>query len=196
MVIYAAVAFVHNRISEAIKRVDVLLPPPSLKILQFFVKELKSFQNFVERLDSKSRERMSALLEGIFNTIDDYIDEDSFMCGGIDALLDEQISYEDLSGGIHSLVEQLKKVEKEYYTLQEDDHKEVVSSSSSRSVSKSKMVGLCIGKITLVQEIFEDLDIIEWFDCCDWVAAGFEWRTGKTRTSEEITEDILAQVDP
>ncbi|KAL8490276.1 hypothetical protein ACS0TY_025982 [Phlomoides rotata] len=53
-----------------------------------------------------------------------------------------------------------------------------------------------IGKTTLAREIFEDLDIIEWFECRVWVTAGFEWREGRERTSEEITEDILAQVDP
>ncbi|KAL8494682.1 hypothetical protein ACS0TY_025498 [Phlomoides rotata] len=53
-----------------------------------------------------------------------------------------------------------------------------------------------IGKTILAREIFEDLDIIEWFECRVWVTAGFEWREGRERTSEEITEDILAQVDP
>ncbi|KAL8490370.1 hypothetical protein ACS0TY_026036 [Phlomoides rotata] len=273
MAVYFAVAGLHRRISKIIERVDVLLPPPSLKILEFFEKELKSFRNFVERLDSKSRERMSASLQGVFDTIKAYVDEDGSVIFGDLNIIVEGEQYEDLSRGIHSLVEQLKKVEKEYYTfqeddqkevvsssravytlyadlknmfsrgihslvdqlkkvekeyytLQEDDHKEVVSSlsSSSRVVSKSKMVGLCdqrrrvkddlilpwqddiifyaifgmagIGKTTLAREIFEDLDIIEFFECRVWVTAGFEWRPGRERTSEEITEDILAQVDP
>ncbi|KAL8490371.1 hypothetical protein ACS0TY_026037 [Phlomoides rotata] len=223
MAVYLLVAGLHRRISEIIKRVDVLLPPPSLKILEFFEKELKSFRNFVERLDSKSRERMSASLQGIFYTIKAYIYEDGLIFANMNSIVDGE-RYEDVSRGIHSLVEQLKKVEKEYYTLQEDDQKEVVSSSSSRAVSKTKMVGLCdlrrllkddlihpwrgdsifnsifgmagIGKTTLAREIFEDFDIIEWFECRVWVTAGFEWRPGRERTSEEITEDILAQVDP
>ncbi|KAL8490069.1 hypothetical protein ACS0TY_025821 [Phlomoides rotata] len=226
MSLYYAVAYLHCRISRIIERVDVLLPPPSLKILEFFEKELKSFRNFVERLDSKSRERMSASLQGIFYTIKAYIkEEDRLIYGDLNIIVEGE-GYENLSRGIHSLIEQLKKVEKEYYTLQEDDHKEVVSSSSSssRAVSKSKMVGLCdqrrlvkdglilpwqeagifyfiygmagIGKTTLARETFEDLDIIEWFDCRVWVTAGFEWRPGRERTSEEITEDILAQLDP
>ncbi|KAL8490361.1 hypothetical protein ACS0TY_026031 [Phlomoides rotata] len=229
MAAYAAVATLLFQISRVIERVDVLLPPPSLKILEFAEKELKSFRNFVERLDSKSRERMSASLQGVFDTIWAYIEEDdSVICGDMNIIVDGE-RYEDLSRGIHSLVEQLKKVEKEYYTLQEDDQEEVVSSSlslssSSRAVSKSKMVGLCdqrrlvkdylilpwmaggifyfiygmagIGKTTLAREIFEDLDIIEWFECRAWVTAGFEWGAGEERTSEEITEDILAQVDP
>ncbi|KAL8490352.1 hypothetical protein ACS0TY_026022 [Phlomoides rotata] len=270
MTVYYAVAFLLFQISKIIERVDVLLPPPSLKILQFFEKELKSFRNFVERLDSKSRERMSASLQGISNTIGAYVDEYGFMYLDMNIIVEGE-RHEDVSRGIHSLVEQLKKVEKEYYTLQEDDHKEVVpssravytlyadlknmfsrgihsfveqlkkvekeyytlqeddqkevfSSSSSRVISKSKMVGLCdqrrlvkdelilpwrddiifysifgmagIGKTTLAREIFEDLDIREWFECGAWVTAGFEWRSGRERTSEEITEDILAQVDP
>ncbi|KAL8490410.1 hypothetical protein ACS0TY_026059 [Phlomoides rotata] len=221
MAVYVAVLYLHSRISNVIERVDVLLPPPSLKILEFAEKELKSFRNFVERLDSKSRERMTASLLGIIDTIEAYVNEYGFMYLDMNIILEVE-RYEDLSRGIHSLVEQLKEVEKEYYTLQEDAQKEVVSSSSSlsssRAVSKSKMVGLCdhrrllkdalifprltdniffsifgmagIGKTTLAREIFEDLDIIEWFECRVWVTAGRE------RTLEEITEDILAQVDP
>ncbi|KAL8490346.1 hypothetical protein ACS0TY_025537 [Phlomoides rotata] len=223
MAAYFAVATLHRRISRIIKRVDVLLPPPYLKILVFFEKELKSFRNFVERLDSKSREKMSASLQRIYHTTCAYMAEYSFMSDDMNIIEDGE-GYEDVSRGIHSLVEQLKKVEKEYYTLQEDpDHKEVVS-SSSRAVSKSKMVGLCdqrrllkdymilprpvnrifyfifgmagIGKTTLARELFEDLDISEWFECRVWVTVGFEWRPGGERTSEEIIEDILAQVDP
>ncbi|KAL8490360.1 hypothetical protein ACS0TY_026030 [Phlomoides rotata] len=220
MAVYAAVFYLHGRISNVIERVDVLLPPPSLKILEFAEKELKSFRNFVERLDSKSRERMSASLEGVFDTIGAYVDEYGFMYLDMNIIVEVE-RYEDVSRGIHSLVEQLKKVEKEYYTLQEDDQKEVVS---SRAVSKSKMVGLCdqrrllkyyliyprltdnifysifgmagIGKTTLAREIFEDLDIIEWFECRVWVTAGFEWGPGNERTSEEITDHILAQINP
>ncbi|KAL8491063.1 hypothetical protein ACS0TY_022907 [Phlomoides rotata] len=251
MAVYYLVSALHLQISDIIKRVDVLLPPPSLKILEFFEKELKSFRFFLERLDSKSRERMSASIVGIVDTINAYIEEHSVIYGDMNIIVEGE-GYEDVSRGIHSLVEQLKKVEKEYYTLQEDDQKEVVSSSSSlssssraaskskmvglcvqkevvsssssRAVSKSKMVGLCdqrrlvkdelilpwqpdsifysifgmagIGKTTLAREIFEDLDIIDWFECRVWVTAGFRWRAGNGRTSEEITEDILAQVDP
>ncbi|KAL8494724.1 hypothetical protein ACS0TY_025527 [Phlomoides rotata] len=53
-----------------------------------------------------------------------------------------------------------------------------------------------IGKTTLAREIFEDLDIIEWFECRAWVTAGIEWGPCTERTSEEITDHILAQVDP
>ncbi|KAL8490375.1 hypothetical protein ACS0TY_026041 [Phlomoides rotata] len=213
---YYAVAYLHRVISRVIERVDVLLPPPSLKILEFAEKELKSFRNFVERLDGKSRERMRASLHGIFYTIKAYTGEYSFIINDLNIIVDGE-RYEDLSRGIHSLVEQLKKVEKEYYTLQEDDHKEVVSNSKmvglydQRRLLKDylmilpggtdcyfhSIVGMAgIGKTTLVGEIFEDLDIREWFECGAWVTAGFEWRAGKERTSEEITEAILAQVDP
>ncbi|KAL8486659.1 hypothetical protein ACS0TY_023378 [Phlomoides rotata] len=193
MAVYAEVVSLLFRISRVIEKVDVLLSLPSLKILKLAEKELKCFRNFVEGLNSKSKERMSASIQGIFDIIVAHIIEYSYMYDDLNIIVDGE-GFEDLSRGIHSLAEQLKKVRNEYYTLQEDDQKEVVSSSSTRVVSKSKMVG--IGKTTLAREIFEDLDIIEWFECRVWVEAGFEWREGGTRKSEDITECILAQVDP
>ncbi|KAL8542246.1 hypothetical protein ACS0TY_003203 [Phlomoides rotata] len=205
MAVYLVVATLHRRISKIIKRVDVLLPFPSLKILEFAEKELKSFQNFVERLDSKSRERMRASLQGIIYAIVAYIEENSFIINDLNIIVDGE-RYEDVSRGIHSLVEQLKKVEKEYYTFQEDDQKEskMVGLCDQRSLLKDGLILLrrCnnifysifgmigIVKTTLARKIFEDLDIIKWFECRVWVTAGRE------RTSEDITEDILAQLHP
>ncbi|KAL8503866.1 hypothetical protein ACS0TY_022548 [Phlomoides rotata] len=90
MAAYAAVTTLHHLFSQIIKRVDVLLPPPSLKILEFAEKELKSFRNFVERLDSKSRERMSASLKGIFYTIVVFIGEYSLIYDDLNNILDEE----------------------------------------------------------------------------------------------------------
>ncbi|KAL8524856.1 hypothetical protein ACS0TY_014460 [Phlomoides rotata] len=189
MAAFAAVVSLKHHIST-ILTYDVLLPPLSMKTFELAHKELKSFQNFVERLNSKSRKRMNASLGPITEAIRKFEKD----------LGDKE--------GIHSLIEMLKKTQLEYYSSLKDEEE---------VVSKSKMVGLCdvqsklkeeivgdwvennvfsvvgmvgIGKTTLAREIFEDLDTSEWFNCRAWVRVGNELKP------EEITDVILAQVDP
>ncbi|KAL8482713.1 hypothetical protein ACS0TY_025670 [Phlomoides rotata] len=195
MAVYVGVSVLYGRISQIIERVDVLLPPPTLKILEFAEKELKSFRNFVERLDSKSRERMSASLERIFDTLAAYIEEDSLIYGDYDNILDEK-RYDDLSSGIHSLKEVVSKSKMVGLYDQRRLLKDNLVDPRADTIIYT-IVGMAgIGKTTLIREIFEDLDIIEWFECRVWVTAGFEWREGEEATSQDITGDILAQVDP
>lgn len=120
------------------------------------------------------------------------------------------IDLQDLKQQSHTLIQMLKETVERFSS--------VVSSRSDYRENRSKMVGLCdeydqlkedivgesnrfrnsfsivgmigIGKTTLARQIFEDLDILEHFDCRAWVTIG------RNRQSCHVPRAVLSQVDP
>ncbi|KAL8545971.1 hypothetical protein ACS0TY_005907 [Phlomoides rotata] len=184
-----------------------------MEIIQLADKELMSFIGFVERLDSRSRKRMKASLEGNAEAIREY--ERVFELH-FSKLWDKwsnkinndgdrfSIALEDLKRDTELLVETLKNTKEEEDP--EDDDEAAVGNKmvgSRDQYSKLKQQIVCgdnhitslvgmagIGKTTLAREIFKDLDVVEFFVSRAWVTIGEEFK------SEEIIESILAQVDP
>lgn len=71
MTVYAVLSHLKTRIRGYLKYYDACLDPPSLELAQYLYKEVNSFQEFGERLDSSSRKRMSASLARIAEAIPD-----------------------------------------------------------------------------------------------------------------------------
>ncbi|KAL1554157.1 putative late blight resistance protein R1B-16 [Salvia divinorum] len=65
MAVYAALFPLKSKIRGYLKHYDACFDPPSLELTQHLYKEVVSFQEFVGRLDSRSRERLKASLAQI-----------------------------------------------------------------------------------------------------------------------------------
>ncbi|KAH6778933.1 hypothetical protein C2S52_010170 [Perilla frutescens var. hirtella] len=118
------------------------------------------------------------------------------------------INLREIERDIHSFIEALKKVQEDKPSSRIDElHgkksmmvglsdlyaelKEDMVTRWFEAVKVFAIVGMAgIGKTTLAKEIFEDLDIVEWFECRAWVEVGREWRL------QEIIRGIVAQVKP
>ncbi|KAH6819611.1 hypothetical protein C2S51_003214 [Perilla frutescens var. frutescens] len=267
MAVYGALVPLKIKIRGYLKYYDASFDPLALELAKYLYKEVKSFQEFVERLDSSSRKGMNASLARITDAVPKFHDllslhlayqyakvddqrnrtllrlglheeeqEENQMLSLIDMLEDIQgdkdrenqlllpeeeeeernsmshlINLRDIERDIHSFIEALKKVQVEessssssridelhgkesmmvglsdlYTELKED-----MVTRWSEAVKVFAIVGMAgIGKTTLAKEIFEDLDIVEWFECRAWVEVGREWRLA------EIIRGIVAQVKP
>ncbi|KAL8545970.1 hypothetical protein ACS0TY_005906 [Phlomoides rotata] len=155
-----------------------------MEIIQLADKELMSFIGFVERLDSRSRKRMKASLEGNAEAIREY--ERVFELH-FSKLWDKwsnkinndgdrfSIALEDLKRDTELLVETLKNTKEEEDPEDDDEAaagNKMVGSRDQYSKLKQQivcgdnhitsLVGMAgIGKTTLAREIFKDLDVVE-----------------------------------
>ncbi|KAH6795148.1 hypothetical protein C2S52_005625 [Perilla frutescens var. hirtella] len=228
MAAYGALVPLKSRIRGFLKHYDACFDPTSLEFIQNLYKEVNSFQQFIENLDSSSRKRMSASLARIAEVItqfrellslhfsDQYQearDQRNRMLQGDESnRTPHLINLRHLKRDFHSFIETLKKVQEEdessssridgsrgnkskmvglsdLYTGLKEDIVRVVYYGGDVKLHSISIVGMAgIGKTTLAEKIFEDLDIVEWFDCRAWVVVGREWKL------QEIIRGIVAQV--
>ncbi|XP_041999707.1 putative late blight resistance protein homolog R1B-16 [Salvia splendens] len=116
------------------------------------------------------------------------------------------IDLRHLKPNVHSLIQTFKKVKEEHEEKEEDlcaNKAKMVGLSDLQTLLKEELVrawsqdvkllsvaGMAgIGKTTLARTIYEDFDIVEWFECRAWVEVGREWQLHK------IIRNILDQVN-
>ncbi|XP_057789285.1 disease resistance protein RPP13-like [Salvia miltiorrhiza] len=241
MTAYGAVNSLRNTIDYILHSSHFSLVDPSPNIIQVAYEELNPLQEILERLDStsksrsRSRKKVNALDERIKELIwefedileslvyqhilsqfpADQVDEDDVGGEKIRFTIDLQF----LQHHIPSFIERLEEMEEEYIyevdNMPEDEDDDEVESISSRSGTKSKMIGLSdqfqhlkwsltatskqcffaalvgtagVGKTALAEAVFEDPEIISHFEHRIWVTVG------RKSQFDDVSRDILAQM--
>ncbi|XP_057786909.1 putative late blight resistance protein homolog R1A-10 [Salvia miltiorrhiza] len=202
MAVYAALFPLKSKIRGYLKHYDACFDPPSLELTQYLYKEVVSFQEFVERLGSSSRERMKASLAHIAEAIPKFHDllslhlleqytkvpdqrnrrllrlglpqEEEEASNQMSRLIDLR----HLKRDIHSFIQTLKKVKEEYE--KEDDE-----STIDLCASKTKMVGLSDQRT----ELKEDL-VRAWSGAVQLLSVVGMAGIGKTTLARKIYQDL------
>ncbi|KAL1564961.1 hypothetical protein AAHA92_07238 [Salvia divinorum] len=190
------------------------------KELKSFQKSMKRFDDRSRKRVSASLQQIATAIRRFDDALTSLFEEQVLAQSEENMNPDEikpylfSIDLQDLKQESHTLIQTLKETVERFSSAKGG----VVSSRFDYRESRSKMVGLCdeydqlkediigesnrfrksfsivgmigIGKTTLAREIFEDLDILEHFDCRAWVTIG------RSCQSCHIPRAVLSQVDP
>lgn len=191
MAVYAALVPLKSKIRGFLKHYDACFDPPSLELTQYLYKEVMSFQEFVERLDSSSRQRMNASLARIAEAIPKFRDLLSLhLSEQYHDLRDQRngmshlINLRHLKRDVHFFIETLKKVQEEFKQQQEDESSSSLRVNEFRG-NKTKMVGLS----DLYTELKEDI-VRDWGQAVKLLAIVGMAGIGKTALAKKIFEHL------
>ncbi|XP_042013080.1 putative late blight resistance protein homolog R1A-10 [Salvia splendens] len=227
MTAYGAMSSLTETMNNILRCSRFSLDVRSQQIIQALINELQPWPQILERLDktspSRSRKKVNALDGIIKEAIWKF--EDS-----LESLLTQQIpsqletlpvivstDLQSLQNEVHSFIQKLKDMEKEYmYEVENMAQDEPISSSFGFPGTNSKMIGLSdqfqqlkndilrdhfdfglrrlvgtagIGKTTLAKQIYEDPEIHCMFECRAWVTVG-----RVPQPASIISQGILAQL--